>query len=71
MSTEPCGFCEACGYTQERPDPGCPKCLGTGHASYCLSSAQWCEDNPLPGRELTPRHTVEEFSYEVPYAYGA
>jgi len=56
---EPCGFCEACGYSQDDPDPNCPKCEGSGTAAYCLSSPEWCEQNPLPGRTSIVRHTVE------------
>ena len=59
---EDCGFCEACGYSRDDPDPGCPKCGGTGRAAFCMSSIEWCEANPLPGREGVERHTVEQVS---------
>ncbi len=63
MSVEDCEFCPATGW-YDGNDPGCPACHGTGITYWCLSSPEWCEANPLPGREETPRHTVEV--YEVP-----
>lgn len=60
MSTEPCEWCPACGY-YDTPDENCHACHGTGYASWCMSSPEWCEANPLPGRERVKRHTVEEF----------
>lgn len=55
---EMCETCPAFGY---RPgdDPSCDACGGSGNSAWCLSSAEWCERNPLPGRESVERHTVE------------
>ncbi len=64
MATEPCEFCPACGYYDE-PDPTCPKCEGSGYTHWCLSGEAWCEAHPRPGHEATPRHTIEEYEYEV------
>lgn len=60
---EDCEMCPACGYYGE-PDPGCFACAGTGTVAVCLSSAEFCESHPLPGRDSVARHTVEWF--EVP-----
>lgn len=60
MGWEDCEVCPLFGYYDE-PDPMCEACQGTGIAHFCLSSDEWCEDNPLPGRESVARHTIEEF----------
>lgn len=62
--SERCEWCPACGY-YEQPDPSCPSCEGTGTAWFCLSSAEWCEGNPLPGREDVARGTIEFYEVEV------
>lgn len=36
----------------------CLECDGDGFIAFCLSSQEWCEANPLPGRDNTPRNTV-------------
>lgn len=37
----------------------CPECDGDGFIAFCISSQEWCEANPLPGHENTPRNTVQ------------
>ncbi len=44
----------------------CDICHGVGACPRCLSSAEWCEAHPLPGRENTPRSTPEAFTVERP-----
>lgn len=39
----------------------CDACGGRGSFPRCLSSAKWCEANPLPGREAVKRGQVEWF----------
>lgn len=40
----------------------CDICRGIGAFPRCISSKEWCEANPLPGREKTPRSTPEAFT---------
>lgn len=38
----------------------CASCDGEGGKWICLSTAEWCDSHPLPGREDVPRSIVEE-----------
>lgn len=67
LAYEDCEFCPATGWFYE-PDPDCPACNGRGTRPWCFSSPEWCEANPLPGREHVARHTPEEF--EVPERFN-
>lgn len=42
----------------------CQFCDGTGVWHRCLSSPEWCEANPLPGRESVERGQIEWFTFE-------
>lgn len=39
----------------------CGTCRGRGGWHRCLSSPEWCEANPLPGREQVRRGKIEWF----------
>lgn len=77
MSHESCGACGGDGITGpgelHEQDPlwydeddyeSCHQCDGEGGWMFCLSTPEWCEANPLTGREQTPRNTVEWFALE-------
>lgn len=61
--------CQSCGGEgcYEDDDDGiieyrtCWDCEGQARFAFCLSSAEWCEQNPLPGREHVKSGTVEWF----------
>lgn len=38
----------------------CDICRGRGGWWVCLSSENWCQDNPMPGYEDIARHTESE-----------
>ncbi len=40
----------------------CQFCLGAGVFHFCLSSAEWCQANPMPGREDVERGAIEWFT---------
>ena len=42
----------------------CQYCDGSGVWHTCMSSAEWCEANPLPGREQVERGSIEWFTIE-------
>jgi hypothetical protein len=74
LAFEECQNCGGEGYTSHDcgedscccADPEdnvlCDVCKGDGTFAVCVSSADWCNAHPLPGRETTERSTVESFS---------
>lgn len=44
----------------------CSWCGGEGAHAVCCSSAEWCEANPVAGREGVKRGTVEWFTFDKP-----
>lgn len=40
----------------------CNACEGRGGTQRCMSSHEWCEANPLPGRESVKRGKIEWFT---------
>lgn len=44
----------------------CDICHGYSGWQMCCSSPEWCEANPLPGREDTKRGAIEWFTIEEP-----
>ena len=59
------GFVECDEFDDERGDgdgfEACPECLGSPIRYRCLSSPEWCEANPMPGRENVSRGQIEWF----------
>lgn len=51
-------------------DPGdtrpCYSCGGKASWPWCLSSPEWCNANPLKGREAVERNTPEWFVVGIP-----
>jgi hypothetical protein len=61
VTSHDCGEdCCCCLYPEDNVT--CDVCEGDGTIAICLSSPEWCNANPLPGRETTERNTVESFS---------
>jgi hypothetical protein len=58
--------CCCCLYPEENVT--CQYCDGKGIWWTCLSSPEFCQANPLPGRENVPRGKVEWFTYPEPKA---
>ena len=60
-----CDECGNDGWVWEEDDEErlreCPECLGNPVIYRCLSSPEWCEANPVEGRENVPRGKIEWF----------
>src|ERR1041385_316790 len=52
---------DCCCCIDPEPNVLCDICRGRGGWSVCISSPEWCEANPLPGREGIERGKVEWF----------
>jgi hypothetical protein len=55
---------DCCSCAEPELNVECDVCNGIGHYAICLSSPEWCQANPRPGKESVCRGTVEEF--EIP-----
>ena len=75
VDTESCDQCEdgldghACGddtccCLDPEANVLCQYCRGTGVWHRCMSSAEYCEANPLPGRESVERGNIEWYCFE-------
>ena len=68
--------CEECGGDTRSSlshDVPCDCCRGAGVLHICLSSAEYCRDNPMAGREDVPRGKVEWFTCpntDPPHAFS-
>ena len=54
-----------CLYPEE--NVACQYCDGNGGWHRCLSSPEFCESNPLPGREDVQRGKIEWFTHATPH----
>lgn len=70
LTFEACEECGGDGHYEDvdGPDAGgfyddgpCNICAGKGAFPICLSTEDWCNANPMPGRAETARHTAEWF----------
>lgn len=77
VESESCGACGGEGVTGHgelhEQDPlwydaddyePCHQCSGEGSWMFCLSNIEWCEANPIKGRENVPRGKIEWFTFE-------
>lgn len=69
--SESCGQCEDGYVSRYEEDPlwydedelfPCEWCDGDGCFHYCGSDAEWCQANPMPGRETVERGRIEWFT---------
>lgn len=73
VATEHCDYCEdgydghdcgedCCMCLHPEENVICQYCRGSGVWHTCLSSPEWCEANPAPGREDVKRGQLEWFT---------
>ena len=56
---------DCCCCLEPDDDVLCGLCDGRGYWNRCLSSPEWCNANPLPGRESVQRGSIEWFHTAV------
>jgi hypothetical protein len=61
-SSHDCGE-DSCCCADPDDNVTCDICRGSGTIGICLSSPEWCNAHPLPGREATKRNTVDSFAF--------
>ena len=77
LEFEECGNCDegfvghdcgedSCCCADPEDNVACDICHGKGSFLRCISSKEWCEANPLPGRGETPRSTPESLTIARP-----
>jgi hypothetical protein len=71
VSSERCASCDGTGYVDlDQPgyDEGglvtCDECFGVPVFHACLSSPEWCQSHPRPGRENVERGEIEWYVIE-------
>src|SRR5215472_12276763 len=70
VDSERCDQCEQGGVDVFDDDPDgfdtdghvCDNCQGNYVFHTCMSSPEWCQANPLPGREAVERGKIEWFT---------
>src|SRR5262249_33757859 len=63
FSDHDCGE-DTCCCLHPEPNVVCHVCGGHAGWQRCISSPEWCQANPLPGREHVPRGSIEWFTIE-------
>lgn len=57
---------DTCCCLHPEPNVACSTCRGRGGWQSCLSSSEWCQANPLEGRENVQRGMIEWFEDKEP-----
>ncbi len=58
---------DCCCCADPEPNVVCHYCHGRGGWNGCMSSATWCQGNPLPGRENVKRGELEWYVLSAPH----
>lgn len=53
---------DCCACLNPEDNVACDICDGDGGWLLCVNSAEWCQANPRPGHESTPRGTFERIT---------
>lgn len=74
LDFEPCTRCGGQGYLENgqdedgqwEDDDRCEECLGRATFPVCMSGDEYCQANPIKGRESIQRNTPEWFTFDPP-----